>query len=110
MCIENRSISPDLDPEPQLLGGFENCLQQQQLIHEMDWAMPRRSARVPKPNPRYIIRAPASNQRLSYAELLATVYIGRDPASYAEAMGSDNVADWIEAYRYEISTLDKNHI
>ena len=102
--IEHRSISPD----PQLLGGFDNRLQRQQLITEMDRAMPRRSARVPRPNPRYIIRAPGGNQRLSYAELLAAAHIGRDPASYAEAMGSDNVVDWLEACRYEISALDKN--
>ena len=41
-------------------------------------------------------------------ELLAAPYIGRDPASYAEAMGSDNTAEWTDACQYEIDALSKN--
>ena len=42
-------------------------------------------------------------------ELLAATYIGRDPASYAEAMGSHNNAEWTDACQYEIDTLSKNN-
>src|SRR5579863_2434585 len=50
------------------------------------------------------------HQGLSNAELLATAYIGRDPASYAEAMGSDNAVEWTDACQYEIDALSKNKI
>ena len=46
--------------------------------------------------------------RLSHAELLAAAYVGRDPASYAEAMRSTNADSWEEACQYEIDVLNKN--
>src|SRR6267142_969932 len=103
--ITNRSISPD----PQLPGGFNDRLQQTQLLHKMNH-VPRRSARVPVPNTRYFNSDNAANrhQGLGNAELLAAAYVGRDPASYAEAMGSDSAADWTKACEYEIDALSKN--
>jgi len=71
---------------------------------------PRRSVPVPVPNPWYFNadNVAQRGRRLGNAELLATAYVGRDPASYAEAMGSTNVDSWEEACKYEIATLDKN--
>ena len=46
--------------------------------------------------------------RLGHAELLATAYVGRDPASYTEAMRSTNADSWEEACQYEIDMLNKN--
>jgi Reverse transcriptase (RNA-dependent DNA polymerase) len=102
--IENRSISPD----PQLPGGFDDHAQRAQLLHKMD-NIPRQSKCVPVPNPQYIIPDNTSRgKRLGNAELLAAAYIGRDPASYAEAMGSDNTDQWTDACQYEIDALSKN--
>src|SRR6266850_3170716 len=71
---------------------------------------PRQSVRVPVPNPQYFNADNVAQRggRLGNAELLAAAYVGRDPASYAEAMGSTNVDSWEEACKYEIATLDKN--
>ena len=103
-CIGNRSLSPD----PQLPGGFNERLQRAQLLREMDQA-PRRSARVPVPNRRYFNGDNTeAGRRLGNAELLAAAYVGRDPASYAEAMRSENADEWMKAYQYEIDALHKN--
>jgi len=81
----------------------------QQQLHDVGVA-PRWSACVPVPNPQYFNadNVAQRGRRLSNAELLATAYVGRDPASYAEAMGSTNVDSWEEACKYEIAALDKN--
>ena len=62
------------------------------------------------PNPWYFNADNAAQMggRPSHAELLATAYIGRDPASYAEAMRSTNVDSWEEACQYEIDVLNRN--
>ena len=103
--IANRSLSPD----PQLPGGFNDRIQRAQLLREMDRA-PRRSAHIPVPNPQYFNsdNTATRHRELGNAELLAAAYIGRDPASYAEAMGSDNAAEWTDACQYEIDALSKN--
>ena len=104
--IENRSISLD----PRLPGGLNDRAQRAQLLREMD-DVPRRSKRVPVPNPRYINSDNASrdrDNRLGCTELLAAAYVGRDPASYAEAMRSDNTDQWTDACQYEIDALSKN--
>src|SRR6267142_5818522 len=71
---------------------------------------PRRLAHVPVPNPQYFNANNVAQRggRLGNAELLAAAYVGRDPASYTEAMGSTNVDSWKEVCKYEIATLDKN--
>jgi len=71
---------------------------------------PRRSVCVPVPNPQYFNTDNVAQRggRLGNAELLATAYVGRDPASYTEAMGSTNADSWEEACKYEIAALDKN--
>ena len=79
-------------------GGFEDRTQRQSLLREMDSA-PQRSAHVPVPNPRY---ANADNvarrgARLGFAELLAAAFVGRDPATYVEAMRSAAADEWTEA-------------
>src|SRR6266850_885389 len=65
---------------------------------------------VPVPNPWYFNANNVAQRdgRLDNAELLATAYVGRDTASYIEAIGSTNVDSWEEACKYEIATLDKN--
>ena len=90
-------------------GGFEDRAQRQSLLHEMD-SVPRWSACVPVPNPRY---ANADNVArrgawLGFAELLAAAFVGRDPATYAEAMWSAAADEWTEACQYEMDTLAKN--
>ena len=62
------------------------------------------------PNPRYFNADNAAQMggRLGQAELLAAAYVGRDPASYAEAMRSTNADSWEEACQYEIDALNKN--
>jgi len=81
----------------------------QQQLHDVGVA-PRRSAHVPVPNPQYFNtdNVAQRGRRLGTIELLAAAYVGRDPASYAEAMGSTNADSWEEACKYEIATLDKN--
>jgi Reverse transcriptase (RNA-dependent DNA polymerase) len=80
------------------------------MLCEMDNA-PRRSARVPVPNCRYFNpdNTAHRHQELGNAELLAAAYVGRDPASYAEAMQSDNTTEWTDACQYEIDALSKNN-
>ena len=90
-------------------GGFEDCIQRAQLLREMDNA-PRRSGRVPVPNPQYFNadNVAQRNRRLGYIELLAAAYVGREPASYSEAMRSAAVDQWREACQYEMDALNKN--
>ena len=103
--ISNQPVSPD----PQLLGGYNERIQRAQLLHEMD-QVPWRSTRVPVPNPRYFNPDNvATGHQLGNAQLLAATYIGRDSASYAEAMRSENADEWMKAYQYEIDALSKNN-
>ena len=92
-----------LTPELRMPGGM------QQQLQEVDVA-PWRSTRTCVPNPRYFNTdntAHAGGQ-LGNAELLVAAYVGQDPASYAEAMKSSNVDEWVEVCQYEIDTLNKN--
>jgi hypothetical protein len=73
----------------------------------MDGA-PRRSSRVPVPTCQYHDYVGTQGRRLGYAELLATAYIGREPASYSEAMRSADADQWSDACQYEIDVLAKN--
>src|SRR5882757_2940973 len=71
----------------------------------------RRSKRAPIPNPQYFNSDNAEtpgNRQLGHAELLAAAYVGRDPASYAEAMRSVDAKQWSDACQYEIDALHKN--
>ena len=90
-------------------GSFEDRLQRSDLLREMDNA-PRRSSRVPVPNPQYFNTDNVAyrSRRLGYAELLAAAYVGREPASYSEAMRSDDSDQWSEACQYEMDALAKN--
>ena len=86
---ERQSIAPDIPPP----------------------AAPRRTLRAPKPNPRYFNADNVALQRgcrLGYAELLATALVGRDPATFEEAMHSNEAGEWMEACQYEIDALAKN--
>ena len=86
---ERQSIAPDIPPP----------------------AAPRRTLRAPKPNPRYFNAdnvAPQWGRRLGYAELLAAALVGRDPATFEEAMHSNEAGEWMEACQYEIDALAKN--
>jgi hypothetical protein len=72
---------------------------------------PRHSGRTPVPNPCYLGGAEEPvwrGQRLGCAELLAAALVGRDPATYAEAMHSVEVEDWKKACEYEMAALAKN--
>ena len=73
-------------------------------------AVPRRSKRDPVPNPRYITNnaVDARGRRLGYAELLAAAFVGRDPASFSEAMRSADADQWTDACQYEMDALAKN--
>ena len=81
----------------------------QQQLREVDVA-PWQSTCVRMSNPRYFNANNAAQMggRLGHTELLAAAYVGRDPASYAEAMRSTNVDLWEEACQYEIDALNKN--
>ena len=81
----------------------------QQQLQEVDVA-PRQLACVHMPNPQYFNADNAAQMggRLGHAELLAAAYVGRDPASYTEAMRSTNVDSWEEACQYKIDALNKN--
>jgi len=81
----------------------------QQQLRDVGIAL-RWSAHVPVPNPQYFNtdNVAQRGRRLGNTELLAAAYVGRDPASYTEAMESTNVDSWEEACKYEIATLDKN--
>src|SRR5712672_41090 len=48
------------------------------------------------------------NHWLGHAELLATTYVGRDLASYTEAIKSVDAKQWNDTCQYEIDTLHKN--
>ena len=100
--IENR---PPLRPSE----GFAERMQRADLLREMDSA-PRRTARVPVPNPRYSSsdNAARRGRRLGHAELLAAALVGRDPASFSEAMRSAEADEWRKACQYEIDALAKN--
>jgi hypothetical protein len=103
--IKHEPVSPGQD----MPGSFTDRIQRSEMLHEMDNA-PRQSMRVPVPNPRYYNtdNVAIRGRRLGYAELLATAYVGRDPASYSEAMRSADADQWSEACQYEIDVLAKN--
>ncbi len=84
-------------------------IQRAQLLCEMV-NVPRRSGRAPVPNPRYFgtDNVAQRGRRLGFAELLAAAHVGRDPASFKEAMGSAEADEWTEACQYEIDALAKN--
>src|SRR6266404_1438524 len=105
--FNNVPPSPDVDPD--VPGGFNERLQHAQILWEMDNA-PRRLGCNCVPNPQHYNAdfEVQGNRRLGYAELLAAAYVGRDPASYAEAMRSPDSDEWSKACQYEIDTLDKN--
>jgi hypothetical protein len=65
---------------------------------------------VPVPNPQYYNtnNVAIRGQRLSYVELLAAAYVGRDPASCSEAMRSADADQWSEVCQCEIDALAKN--
>ena len=93
-------------------GGFEDRMQRAQLLREMDHA-PRHSGRTHVPNPRYYNadNMALSCRQLGSAELLAaaaSAAVGRDPASYQEAMGAADAAEWAAACEYEMDALSKN--
>src|SRR5712671_3538201 len=71
----------------------------------------QRSKRALILNPQYFnsdnVETPG-NCWLGHAELLATAYVGRDPASYAKAIKSVDAKQWNDACQYEIDTLHKN--
>ena len=112
--ISHEPLSPltPLPEEPEMPGGFEDRMQRAQLLREMDHA-PRRSGRTHVPNPRYYNadNAALSRRQLGSAELLAaaaSAAVGRDPASYHEAMGAADAAEWAAACEYEMDALSKN--
>jgi hypothetical protein len=80
-----------------LCGWFQN------LHGHITWVIPK--ARLWHPNADNVAQR---GSRLSNVELLATAYVGRDPASYTEAMKSANVDSWEEACQYEMDALHKN--
>src|SRR5258707_4760612 len=85
-------------PELRVPGGMENAL--------------RKGTRTRVPNPRYFNAENAEiekNRRLGHAELLAAAFVGRDPATFAEAMRSENSEEWMNACQYEIDALHKNN-
>jgi hypothetical protein len=92
-----------LTPELRMPGGM------QQQLREVNVA-PHRSTRACVPNPRYFNADNMAQMggRLGHAELLAAAYVGRDPASYAEAMRTTNADSWEEVCQYEIDALNKN--
>jgi hypothetical protein len=72
---------------------------------------PRHSSHVQVPNPRYYNADNAAlpqNCQLGFAELLAAVFLGRDPATYSEAMRSADADQWSEVCQYEMDVLAKN--
>ena len=62
------------------------------------------------PNPWYFNADNVAQRgwQLGYIELLAAAYVGREPASYSEAMISAAIDQWREACQYEMDTLNKN--
>ncbi len=59
------------------------------------------------------VRIAATNEvrQLALAELLAAAApaaVGRDPATYKEAMGAADAEEWAEACQYEMDALSKN--
>jgi len=63
---------------------------------------------VPVPTRRFDGFVSTRNLRLGFAELLAAAYVGRDPASFTEAMRSEDSDQWSEACQYEMDALAKN--
>src|SRR5712672_4565471 len=91
--VEVLPMSSDL----RVLGGIGNKLQ--------------RSKQALIPNPRYYNSDNAEtsgNRRLGHMELLATAYVGRDLASYTEAIKSVDAKQWNDACQYKIDALHKN--
>jgi hypothetical protein len=105
MHIKHEPVSPGQD----MPGSFTDRIQRSELLHEMDNA-PRQLTCVPVPNPWYhnTDNVAIRGWWLGYAELLAAAYVGRDPASYSEAMRSADADQWSEACQYEIDALAKN--
>jgi hypothetical protein len=101
--IHNQPLSPEHD----MPGSFQDRLQRSDMLREMDSA-PRRLSRVPVPTRCFDGFVSTRNLRLGFAELLATAYVGRDPASFTEAMRSEDSDQWSEACQYEMDALAKN--
>ena len=103
--VVDRPPSPLPDPQD----GYADRMQRAQLLREMG-NVPRRSSRAPVPNPRYFgaDNVAQRGRRLGHAELLALAQVGREPASFAEAMRSAEAAEWEAACQYEIDALAKN--
>ena len=99
--VANRPPSP-------LPDGRADRMQRAELLREMA-NVPRRSTRTPVPNQRYfgVDNVAQRGRRLGHSELLAAAQVGREPATYAEAMRSASAADWEEACQYEIAALAK---
>jgi hypothetical protein len=104
-CIKHEPVSPGQD----MPGSFTDRIQRSEMLHEMDNA-PRRLMCVPVPNPQYYNtdNVAIRGRQLGYVELLAVAYVGRDPASYSEAMRSADADQWSEVCQYEIDALAKN--
>jgi hypothetical protein len=97
-------------PEQTIPGSFADRLQRSELLQEMD-NTPRCSSCVQVPNPQYYNADNAAlpqNCRLGFAELLAATFLGRDPATYLEAMRSADADQWSEACQYKMDVLAKN--
>ncbi len=103
--VVNRPPSPLANPPE----GYVDRMQRAQFLREMA-NVPWHSARAPVPNPRYFgaDNVAQRGRRLGYAELLAVAHVGRDPATYAEAMRTADVDDWTKACQYEMDALAKN--
>jgi hypothetical protein len=108
--IVDRPPSPLAASDPP--GRRADRMQRADLLWEMEAAAPRRSSRTPVPNPCYCGPDNAAQrgrgQRLGFAELLAAALVGRDPATYAEAMRSADAEAWKEACQYEIDAMARN--
>jgi hypothetical protein len=104
-CIKHKPVFPGQD----MPGSFTDQIRRSEMLREMDNA-PRQLVHVPVPDPRYYNtdNVAIRGQWLSFAELLAAACIGRDPASYSEAMRSADADQWSEACQYEIDALAKN--
>ena len=81
-------------------------MQRAEFLREMA-GVPRRTARAPVPNSRYFSEDNAAQRgkRVNLLELLAAALVGREPATYQEAMRSSAAAEWTEACEYEMAAL-----
>src|SRR6266702_6848172 len=103
--VVNRPPSPLANPPE----GYVDRMQHAQFLCEMA-NVPRRSAHAPGPNPCYFSadNVAQRGQWLGYTELLAVAHVGRDPATYVEAMRTADADDWTKACQYEMDALAKN--